>query len=123
MARSGQPDEEQGEFGLKLVVCPRLTVSQIPTVLYYDQYQKVVGWGPDIADALAPTGYPKPGVQKVCLRVCVCVCVDGRRYDLSVADRFTCRWNGSNSNLCFLETRTLTQSTSLPCPLESRRSM
>ncbi|KAL5118002.1 hypothetical protein ACEQ8H_004148 [Pleosporales sp. CAS-2024a] len=37
----------------------------IPTVLYYDQYQKVVGWGPDIADALAPTGYPKPGVQKV----------------------------------------------------------
>ncbi|KAK7962549.1 Heat shock protein Hsp70 [Apiospora aurea] len=36
----------------------------IPTVLYYDQYQKVVGWGPDIADALAPTGYPKPGVQK-----------------------------------------------------------
>jgi molecular chaperone DnaK (HSP70) len=24
-----------------------------------------VGWGPDIADALAPTGYPKPGVQKV----------------------------------------------------------
>ena len=38
---------------------------QIPTVLYYDQYQKVVGWGPDIADALAPTGYPKPGVQKV----------------------------------------------------------
>ncbi|RYP45955.1 hypothetical protein DL768_007774 [Monosporascus sp. mg162] len=27
--------------------------------------QKVVGWGPDIADALAPTGYPKPGVQKV----------------------------------------------------------
>ncbi|KAK3936725.1 heat shock 70 kDa protein 12B [Diplogelasinospora grovesii] len=37
----------------------------IPTLLYYDQYQKVVGWGPDIADALAPTGYPKPGVQKV----------------------------------------------------------
>ena len=42
-----------------------LTAHQIPTVLYYDQYQKVVGWGPDIADALAPTGYPKPGVQKV----------------------------------------------------------
>lgn len=38
---------------------------QIPTVLYYDQHQQVVGWGPDIADALAPTGYPKPGVQKV----------------------------------------------------------
>ncbi|EER26779.1 hypothetical protein D8B26_002800 [Coccidioides posadasii str. Silveira] len=38
---------------------------KIPTVLYYDQYQKVVGWGPDIADALAPTGYPKQGVQKV----------------------------------------------------------
>ncbi|KAJ5161972.1 hypothetical protein N7492_007364 [Penicillium capsulatum] len=40
------------------------TKQKIPTVLYYDQYQKVVGWGPDIADALAPTGYPKPGVQK-----------------------------------------------------------
>lgn len=24
-----------------------------------------MGWGPDIADALAPTGYPKQGVQKV----------------------------------------------------------
>jgi hypothetical protein len=42
-----------------------ITKNKIPTVLYYDQYQKVVGWGPDIADALAPTGYPKPGVQKV----------------------------------------------------------
>ncbi|KAH7176618.1 hypothetical protein EDB81DRAFT_633807 [Dactylonectria macrodidyma] len=42
-----------------------LTKQKIPTVLYYDQYQKVVGWGPDIADALAPTGYPKQGVQKV----------------------------------------------------------
>ncbi|KAK0387829.1 hypothetical protein NLU13_4074 [Sarocladium strictum] len=41
------------------------TKQKIPTVLYYDQYQKVVGWGPDIADALAPTGYPKTGVQKV----------------------------------------------------------
>ncbi len=46
------------------IVSPPLA-RQIPTVLYYDQYQKVVGWGPDIADALAPTGYPKPGVQKV----------------------------------------------------------
>ena len=44
---------------------PLTRPAQIPTVLYYDQYQKVVGWGPDIADALAPTGYPKPGVQKV----------------------------------------------------------
>ncbi|KAI9668632.1 MAG: hypothetical protein M1831_001071 [Alyxoria varia] len=41
------------------------TKQKIPTVLYYDQYQRVVGWGPDIAEALAPTGYPKPGVQKV----------------------------------------------------------
>ncbi|KAI9726499.1 MAG: hypothetical protein M1828_001321 [Chrysothrix sp. TS-e1954] len=41
------------------------TKQKIPTVLYYDQYQKVVGWGPDIAEALAPTGYPKAGVQKV----------------------------------------------------------
>ncbi|KAI9829931.1 MAG: hypothetical protein M1819_005903 [Sarea resinae] len=42
-----------------------VTKQKIPTVLYYDKYQKVVGWGPDIAEALAPTGYPKPGVQKV----------------------------------------------------------
>ncbi|EWC48479.1 hypothetical protein DRE_07762 [Drechslerella stenobrocha 248] len=41
------------------------TRQKIPTVLYYDQYQKVVGWGADISDALAPTGYPKNGVQKV----------------------------------------------------------
>ncbi|KAF3907383.1 hypothetical protein ABW21_db0201064 [Orbilia brochopaga] len=41
------------------------TRQKIPTVLYYDQYQKVVGWGADISDALAPTGYPKAGVQKV----------------------------------------------------------
>lgn len=34
-------------------------------MLYYDQNQQVVGWGPDIADALAHTGFPKPGVQKV----------------------------------------------------------
>lgn len=39
--------------------------SQVPTVLYYDQNGKVVGWGPDIADALSHTGFPKPGVSKV----------------------------------------------------------
>ncbi|KAH7226219.1 hypothetical protein BKA60DRAFT_177937 [Fusarium oxysporum] len=39
--------------------------SSVPTVLYYDQYNKLVGWGHDIANALGPTGYPKPGVQKV----------------------------------------------------------
>lgn len=39
--------------------------AKIPTVLYYDQHRNVVGWGLDTADALAPTGYPKPGVQKV----------------------------------------------------------
>ncbi|KAK3381886.1 hypothetical protein B0H63DRAFT_376962, partial [Podospora didyma] len=37
----------------------------IPTILYYDQSRRVVGWGCDIADALAPTGYPKPGIMKV----------------------------------------------------------
>lgn len=41
------------------------TQPTVPSVLYYDQYEKVVGWGHDIADALAPTGYPKPGIQKV----------------------------------------------------------
>ena len=65
MARRWQPDKAEGECECETRVLPVLTLPQIPTVLYYDQYQKVVGWGPDIADALAPTGYPKPGVQKV----------------------------------------------------------
>ena len=37
---------------------------QIPTILYYDENQRVIGWGADISEALAPTGFPKPGVQK-----------------------------------------------------------
>ncbi|KAF5710796.1 hypothetical protein FGLOB1_5326 [Fusarium globosum] len=41
------------------------SVAYIPTVIYYDQYNKVVGWGHDTANALGPTGDPKPGVQKV----------------------------------------------------------
>jgi hypothetical protein len=35
------------------------------SVVYYDNTSRLVGWGPDIADALAPIGYPKPGVRKV----------------------------------------------------------
>ena len=38
---------------------------KIPTVIYYDEYQKVAGWGCDVSAALLPTGYPKQGVQKV----------------------------------------------------------
>ncbi|KAI3588058.1 hypothetical protein IWW34DRAFT_798022 [Fusarium oxysporum f. sp. albedinis] len=45
--------------------CASTSVAYVPTVLYYDQYNKLVGWGHDIANALGPTGYPKPGVQKV----------------------------------------------------------
>ncbi|KLO82654.1 uncharacterized protein LW93_9858 [Fusarium fujikuroi] len=41
------------------------SVAYIPTVIYYDQYDKVVGWGHDTANALGPTGDPKPGIQKV----------------------------------------------------------
>ncbi|KAF5571386.1 hypothetical protein FPHYL_503 [Fusarium phyllophilum] len=37
----------------------------VPSVIYYDLYQKVVGWGHDVANALGPDGHPKPGVQKV----------------------------------------------------------
>jgi hypothetical protein len=33
--------------------------------LYYDQYQKVVGWGLDTAACVLPTGYTKPGLEKV----------------------------------------------------------
>jgi hypothetical protein len=65
MAGRRKPDKAKGRLALVLHEEHRLITVQIPTVLYYDQYQKVVGWGPDIADALAPTGYPKPGVQKV----------------------------------------------------------
>lgn len=67
MARRGYTDEAEGKTA-DFVFCftyMSLHLQQIPTVLYYDQHQQVVGWGPDIADALAPTGYPKPGVQKV----------------------------------------------------------
>ena len=37
---------------------------QVPTVLYYDQYQHAVGWGSDTTNALARNGYPQNGVQK-----------------------------------------------------------
>ncbi|TVY31850.1 Heat shock 70 kDa protein 12A [Lachnellula subtilissima] len=40
-------------------------ITEWPGAGSYTKQKKVVGWGPDIADALAPTGYPKPGVQKV----------------------------------------------------------
>lgn len=68
MARRGLIYQAKGKKAPLQSRCGRRPLTrpiQIPTVLYYDQYQKVVGWGPDIADALAPTGYPKPGVQKV----------------------------------------------------------
>ncbi|KAF5674405.1 hypothetical protein FCIRC_7796 [Fusarium circinatum] len=39
--------------------------SSVPTVIYYDLYNKVVGWGHDIANAIGPTGHLKSGVQKV----------------------------------------------------------
>lgn len=38
---------------------------KIPTVMYYDENQKVAGWGLDVALTLLPTGYTKPGIQKV----------------------------------------------------------
>lgn len=67
MARCWYANETKGEMHplTKISLESILTRIQIPTVLYYDQHQQVVGWGPDIAEALAPTGYPKPGVQKV----------------------------------------------------------
>ncbi|CRG89013.1 hypothetical protein PISL3812_06048 [Talaromyces islandicus] len=41
------------------------TKHDVPTTLYYDQHQSVVGWGLDTADSLGRLGYPKPGVVKV----------------------------------------------------------
>jgi len=34
-------------------------------LLYFDQFQKLVGWGLDIADATSPTGCPEEGVQTI----------------------------------------------------------
>lgn len=39
--------------------------NKVPTILYYDKEQNIVGWGLEFAGALAPSGYPKPGVQKI----------------------------------------------------------
>jgi hypothetical protein len=40
-------------------------VHKVSSVIYYDQDQKVVGWGSDIADAITPTQYAKHGVHPV----------------------------------------------------------
>ncbi|KAF4953083.1 hypothetical protein FGADI_6233 [Fusarium gaditjirri] len=40
-------------------------ISEVPTVVYYDQSNNVVGWGHDIANAIGPTGLPKPSVRMV----------------------------------------------------------
>jgi hypothetical protein len=37
---------------------------RVPTLLYYDTSQKVVGWGFDVANAFNETGCPKDGVLK-----------------------------------------------------------
>ncbi|KAI5461571.1 hypothetical protein BGZ63DRAFT_444178 [Mariannaea sp. PMI_226] len=41
------------------------TRSKVPTTLYYDSNQKVVGWGTDFEHVLTPFGVPKAGIQKV----------------------------------------------------------
>ena len=33
--------------------------------MYYNLTEEVAGWGYDVSEALTPTGYPKPGFQKV----------------------------------------------------------
>ncbi|KAH6622583.1 hypothetical protein F5144DRAFT_622756 [Chaetomium tenue] len=40
--------------------------STVPSVLYYDPEptRTIAGWGYDIEDALSPSGYPKPGIEK-----------------------------------------------------------
>ncbi|RYC79539.1 hypothetical protein BFJ63_vAg17575 [Fusarium oxysporum f. sp. narcissi] len=38
---------------------------QVPAVIYYDQFQNVVGWGHDVAEALDSEGHPKLDVHKV----------------------------------------------------------
>lgn len=35
-------------------------------MVYYDEKQRVVGWGLESGDALGPSRYPKPGIYKVC---------------------------------------------------------
>ncbi|KAK2684677.1 hypothetical protein QWA68_016562 [Fusarium oxysporum] len=41
------------------------TKPTVPAVIYYDQYQNVIGWGHNVAEALDTEGCPKPGVHKV----------------------------------------------------------
>jgi len=51
--------------GLDSVSEAKVNTAQIPSVLYYgpaEPTRTIVGWGHDIVDALAPTGYPKPGI-------------------------------------------------------------
>ncbi|KAK9474219.1 uncharacterized protein V1510DRAFT_306418 [Dipodascopsis tothii] len=42
-----------------------VTQTKIPSVIYYDQHNQVVGWGQDTENALTISGYPKPGVIRV----------------------------------------------------------
>lgn len=39
-------------------------LAQVPTVVYYNNHRKIIAWGADVSDALAPSGYPKAGVHK-----------------------------------------------------------
>lgn len=64
MARHRKPKQAKSLLQF-LTVCQVTDRLQIPTILYYDQQRKVIGWGSDVAKALAPTGYPKPSIQKV----------------------------------------------------------
>jgi hypothetical protein len=54
-----------GEMALDSISEAKTDTSQIPSVLYYgpaEPTRTIVGWGHNIGDALAPTGYPKPGI-------------------------------------------------------------
>lgn len=42
-----------------------MSKTKVPTVLYYNLTEEVAGWGYDVGEALVPTGYLKPGFQKV----------------------------------------------------------
>ena len=52
-------------YALPPEIVTLISYAQVPAVIYYDQYQNVIGWGHNVAEALDTEGCPKPGVHKV----------------------------------------------------------
>ncbi len=74
MARQGRAGQDgvygtyefdMGEMAPDPTSEAKIDTPQVPSVLYYgpaEPTRTIVGWGHDISDALARSGYPKPGM-------------------------------------------------------------